>query len=97
MYYDIIAATYTADYKLHLTFENGRSGVVDFLKFIKQGGVFAQLEDLDFFKKFTLNKELGVITWGGAVDVAPEIVYTEATREILPRWMSETEKVRKTA
>jgi len=38
MSYDVIAARYVEDYKLHLTFENGRSGVVDFLKYIHKGG-----------------------------------------------------------
>ena len=97
MYYDVIAANYLEDYKLCLTFENGKSGVVDFLKYIHKGGVFAPLEDLDFFKKFTINGELGVITWGEAVDVAPEILYTEATGEPLPGWMAESENFMKTA
>ncbi len=38
MSYDVIAARYVENYKLHLTFENGRSGVVDFLKYIHKGG-----------------------------------------------------------
>ncbi len=97
MYYDLITANYLEGYKLQLTFENGRSGVVDFLKFIKKGGIFAQLENLDYFKKFTINKEMGVITWGEAVDVAPEILYAEATGEPLPQWMTEREVVKKTA
>jgi hypothetical protein len=96
LYYDVIAAKYVEDYKLYLTFENGRSGVVDFLKYIQKGGVFAQLQHLDYFKQFSINDELGIITWGGAVDVAPEILYSEATLEPLPRWMSETE-IKKTA
>ncbi len=97
MYYDVIAARYVEDYKLHLTFENGKSGLVDFLKYIQKGGVFAPLENLDSFKKFTINKELGVITWEETVDVAPEVLYAEATREPLPHWMSEAEEVKRTA
>ena len=97
MSYDVIAARYVEDYKLHLTFENGRSGVVDFLKYIHKGGVFALLEDLYFFKQFTINGELGIIIWGDAVAVAPEILYAEATGEPLPRWMSKAEEVKKTA
>jgi hypothetical protein len=97
MYYDVIAARYVEDYKLHLTFENGKSGLVNFLKYIQKGAVFAPLEDLDFFKKFTINQELGVITWGEAVDLAPEILYAEATQEPLPGWMLEAEEAKKTA
>ena len=97
MYYDVIAARYVDDYQLHLTFENGKSGLVDFQKFINKGGVFARLEDLDYFKQFVIDSELGVITWGKAVDIAPEILYAEATGEPLPRWMMDTKEVKKTA
>jgi hypothetical protein len=97
MYYDVIEARYVEDYKLHLTFENGRSDVVDFLKYIQKGGIFAPLKDLDSFKQFTINEELGVITWEDAVDIAPEILYAEATQEPLPNWMLNSEKIKKTA
>jgi hypothetical protein len=97
IYHDVIAIRYVEDYKLHLTFENGRSGVVDFLKYIHKGGIFAPLKEPYFFKQFTINGELGVITWGDTVDVAPEILYAEATQEPLPPWMSEAEKVKKSA
>jgi hypothetical protein len=97
MYYDVIEAIYVEDYKLHLTFENGRSGVVDFLKYIQKGGIFAPLKDLDFFIQFTINHDLGIVTWGDTVDIAPEILYAEATQEPLPSWMLDSEKIKKTA
>ena len=87
MYYDVISAEYLDEYKLRLYFENGKTGVVDFRKFILKGGVFHPLMELDVFKRFSLNKELGVITWGDAVDIAPETLYHEATHEPLPRWV----------
>jgi hypothetical protein len=89
MYMDIISARYVNEYKIALTFENGRSGVVDFAKFIGKGGVFSRLSDPGFFKKFQVNKELGVITWEEGIDVAPETLYSEATGEPLPHWMHE--------
>ena len=97
MYVDIISARYVSEYKIELTFENGRSGVVDFKKFISKGGIFNKLSDLDFFKRFQLNQELGVITWDDEIDVAPETLYSEATGEPLPRWMQEESEMRKTA
>ena len=97
MPFDVTDVTYVGDYRLEITFENGKSGIVDFQKFIAQGGVFARLEDLDFFKRFEMNRELGVISWGGEVDLAPETLYAEATGEPLPGWMTETGDVKHTA
>lgn len=39
-----------------------------------------------------MNKELGVLTWGDEVDVAPETLYAEATRSGLPAWMDPEEE-----
>jgi len=97
MYIDIISATYTGGYRIELTFENGKSGVVDFTKFIAKGGIFSRLSDLNFFKSFQVNHELGVITWDDKIDVAPETLYSEATGEPLPRWMQEETEMRRTA
>ena len=97
MYVDIISAKYLGDYRLELTFENGRSGVVDFRKFIQRGGIFARLTDVELFRSFQVNRELGVITWDDEIDVAPEVLYSEATKEPLPYWMEEESGMRKTA
>jgi len=39
-----------------------------------------------------VNKELGVLTWGDEVDVAPETLYAEATGSGLPAWMDPEEE-----
>ncbi|RQW02740.1 DUF2442 domain-containing protein [candidate division KSB1 bacterium] len=87
MYQDIIEAHYLYDYKIKLFFENGKSGVVDFRKFIEKGGVFCKLADYDVFKRFGINRETGVITWEDDIDIAPETLYSEATGEPLPSWI----------
>jgi hypothetical protein len=87
MYYDAIAAEYLGDYKLRVSFADGKSGVVDFGKYIKKGGIFNKLADVKNFKRFTINRELGVITWDGEIDIAPETLYSEATQEPLPQWV----------
>ena len=89
MYIDIISAKYKGAYKVELTFENGKSGIVDFKKYIDKGGVFSRLSDVDYFRQFQVNKELGVLTWEDEIDVAPEILYSESTGESLPHWMRE--------
>jgi hypothetical protein len=97
MYVDIISARYIKEYQIELIFENGRSGVVDFKKFISRGGAFSRLSDPDFFRRFQVNEELGVITWEDEIDVAPEILYAEATGEPLPAWMLPAGEMRETA
>ena len=90
MIHDVVEATYQSGYRIELVFDDGKKGVVDFRKFIRQGGVFERLADVEVFKRFSLNRELGTLTWDDAVDVAPETLYAEATGSGLPQWM-ETE------
>ncbi|RJR35535.1 MAG: DUF2442 domain-containing protein [Deltaproteobacteria bacterium] len=87
MYVDVIAATYAGDYKLYVTFADGKAGVVDFAGYIQKGGVFERLKDIEYFKKFEINQELGVITWNNEVDIAPETLYSKALETPLPGWM----------
>jgi hypothetical protein len=85
---DVVSAVYKGEYKIEVTFEDGVTGVVDFAKYLKQGGVFKKFEDIEFFKNFSVNEELGVLTWGNEVDIAPETLYAEATNSPLPDWMT---------
>lgn len=85
---DVISAVYKGEYKIEVTFEDGVRGIVDFAKYINQGGVFEKFKDIEFFKNFSINKELGVLTWGDEVDIAPETLYAEATNSPLPDWMT---------
>jgi hypothetical protein len=87
MYYDAVSAEYLEDYKLKIWFADGKSGIVDFTPYIRKGGIFSKLAELENFKRFTVNHELGVITWYGEIDIAPETLYSEATQEPLPQWV----------
>ena len=97
MYHDVISAKYLDGYRIQVTFEDGKSGIVDFQKYLQQGGVFSKLRDLDYFKKFEINTELGTITWDNQIDIAPETLYGDATGTPLPDWMESESEVRKTA
>jgi hypothetical protein len=87
MIHDVIRAEYKGDYKIELEFDDGKRGVVDFSKYIEEGGVFERFKDIEFFRKFSVNDELGALTWENGVDVAPETLYAEATGSDLPSWM----------
>jgi len=93
MYHDVTEMLILDDYKLQLTFDDGKSGVLDCQPFIDKGGVFSKLRDLEFFKSVQINRELGVLTWDDEIDIAPETVYSIATGSPLPEWMENREQV----
>ena len=71
---DAVSAVYKGGYKIEVTFENGVTGIVDFSKYFNEGGVFEKFRDIEFFKNFSINRELGILTWGDEeVDIAPDI------------------------
>jgi hypothetical protein len=84
---DIISGKYINGYKIELAFDDGKKGIVDFSKYLKMGGVFERFKNIDFFKNFSINEELGIITWQNELDVAPETLYSEATGTSLPSWV----------
>lgn len=91
MYKDVISATYRGRYKIEVGFEDGAKGVVDFSKYLSKGGVFDKFKDIEFFKNFKIDKELGVLAWEDERDIAPETLYSEATGAPLPNWMCPNE------
>lgn len=85
---DVVSAVYQGGYLIELEFDDGRRGTVDFAKYLERRGVFERFRDLEFFRSFAVNKELGVLTWGDEIDIAPETLYAEATGTPLPEWMN---------
>ncbi|MCI5221671.1 MAG: DUF2442 domain-containing protein [Candidatus Electrothrix sp. AR4] len=87
MLYDVVSAIYNGGYRIKLTFDDGRKGVVDFSEYLSKGGVFDHFKDIEFFKKFSINDELGTLTWQNDIDLAAEQLYAKATGSPLPDWM----------
>jgi hypothetical protein len=87
MIHDIVAAVYKGGYRIELEFDDGEWGVVDFTKYVEKGGIFERFRDMEFFRGFSVNKELGTLTWADEIDIAPETLYAEATGSALPKWM----------
>jgi hypothetical protein len=87
MIHSVVSATYTGDYKIELEFDDAKKGIMDFSRFLTRGGVFERFHDINYFRQFEVNKELGVLIWPNEVDIAPEILYAEATGSQLPDWM----------
>ena len=62
MFPRIIHVRYIQDYWLELTFADGKQARLDFKgRVVGRGGVFAPLEDLDFFKRVRVDPEIGTL------------------------------------
>ena len=79
MYWSLKSARYLDGYRVAVTFEDGKSGVVDLEKHLRRGPVFKRLLDVKVFQKFEINPDFGVLCWGDDLDIAPETLYQEAT------------------
>ncbi len=78
MYFDVVRAQYQSDYRIHLTFEDGRSGVLDLADYVSDQTVFARFSDIGYFRRFKVDS--GALVWGeGELDIAPERLYELAT------------------
>jgi hypothetical protein len=68
----VTAAEYRGGYLIHVTFNDGRSGTVDFGPWL-EGPVFEPLKDQDYFQRFFLDG--GTVVWPNGADIAPETLY----------------------
>ena len=68
------------DYRLELSFRDGTTAELDFRqRVVGRGGVFRQLEDIEFFKQVQVDPEAGTIVWPNGVDFCPDVLYSLAT------------------
>lgn len=72
------------DYTLELTFSDGIVAELDFeRRIVGRGGVFAPLEQLDYFCEVTVDREAGTVVWPNGVDFCPDVLYAEATGQAI--------------
>jgi hypothetical protein len=76
---DVVRAVHKGGYLIEVHFEDGSSGTVDFSGYPSRGGVFSRFSDLEYFRSFEINPELGVLSWCGEADIAPETLFALAT------------------
>lgn len=72
---NIQKAKYVSEYKLRLTFNNGRSGIANLEEtfFNDQRAIFISLRDKGKFKEFNLAH--GTVVWSDELDLAPEYLF----------------------
>jgi hypothetical protein len=80
----IVHVTYVevvGDHRLHLGFEDGVEGEVDFSG-RDWRGVFQPLRDPSYFGRVHLDPELGTIVWPNGADIAPETLHDRVAQRI---------------
>lgn len=70
----LTAAEYVGGYRVRLSYEDGTRGEVD-LESELWGEVFEPLRDVERFKTFRIDAELGTLVWPNGADLAPEFLY----------------------
>ena len=78
----VVRATYEKGFRIHLTFNDGTVGSVDFEPWLS-GPVFEPLKRTAYFRKFFV--DAGTVAWPNGADIAPETLYdaAQATRSNL--------------
>ena len=71
----VIRAKYEADFRIHVTFNDGTEASVDFRAWIS-GPVFEPLKKVAYFRKFFVDG--GTVAWPNGADIAPETLYEAA-------------------
>jgi hypothetical protein len=78
-------------YRVELSFADGVRGVVDLAsRIVGRGGVFAPLENPDFFRQVAVDTELGTIVWPNGADICPDLLYAWTNGEVVSPAESET-------
>jgi hypothetical protein len=77
----VTSARYIEEYKVFLTFSDGKAGVAD-LKEILWGDVFEPLRDTTKFKNFTVSPIFETICWENGADIAPEYLYDRTVEKV---------------
>ena len=80
MFLHVTKAKYIEDYKVEVSFNNGRKGVADLFEALR-GSIFEPLKDKSIFANLKIDKELATIVWPNGADLAPEYIYFIAFRD----------------
>jgi len=84
-------AKYAGDYRVEVSFNDGRKGVADLCEALR-GPVFEPLRDKSKFSQLRVDEELETIVWPNGADLAPEYIYFQAfksekgLRETFKNW-----------
>jgi Protein of unknown function (DUF2442) len=80
MFLHITNARYLEDYKVEVSFNDGRKGIADLADALK-GSMFEPLKNKSLFSRLVVDKELDTIVWSNGADLAPEYIYFQAFKK----------------
>ncbi|CAN5376389.1 DUF2442 domain-containing protein [soil metagenome] len=80
MLVQVVEAKYLDGYRIEVSFNDGRKGIVD-LRDTLQGPVFEGLKDQVEFRRFVVDRELDTLVWANGADLAPEYIYFKAFKD----------------
>ena len=72
---NVTRAEYRGGYRIHVTFNDGKSGTIDFAAWL-EGPIFEPLKSAEYFQRFFLDG--GTVSWPNGADIAPETLYAQA-------------------
>ncbi len=75
--HEIKDVQYVDGYILEIEFEDGKRKRIDLKEYI-YGEVFEPLKDVERFKKFRIDKQLGTVVWDTGADFCPDFLYSHA-------------------
>jgi len=80
MFLHITNARYLEDYKVEVSFNNGRKSIADLADALK-GTMFEPLKNKSVFSHLVVDKELDTLVWSNGADLAPEYIYFQAFKK----------------
>jgi hypothetical protein len=81
-------------YTLRLTFDDGLTGDVGLSGLAKSGRVFEPLCNPEFFAKAYIDPRTRTVTWPGEIDLDPEGLHDEASKNRVPARRAKPSAVR---
>lgn len=67
-------ARHVRDYVIEFTFTDGSVREIDLDRYL-WGPVFERVRNLDYFRKFKVDRESGTIVWPNGADIDPDVLY----------------------
>jgi len=71
-------AKHVRDYLVEFTFTDESVRRIDLKKYLV-GPIFEPLKEIDAFKRFKVDRELGTIVWPNGADIDPDVLYLNLT------------------
>lgn len=78
--HDVTKVEVVRDLVVRVQFDDGLTRVVD-LDSVLHGPMFEPVRDPEFFRRVTVDPELGTIVWPNGADIAPEFLRGDGDRE----------------